>query len=191
MDGMRVLDVGTCDGFWAFEMERRGADVVAIDLDWDPDLDWPAIRTPTGRGVPRGKGFDLAKEALGSRVERRNLSIYDATPEGIGTFDLVFCGSLLVHLRDAVLAIERIADLCRDLFISVEAYDRWIGPLPLALARYRALRDGAVVFWEPNIRAWRRMLESASFRSVEKHSRLKLRSREGWAVPHVVMHARK
>ena len=25
MDGMRALDVGTWDGFWAFEMERRGA----------------------------------------------------------------------------------------------------------------------------------------------------------------------
>ena len=24
MDGMRALDVGTWDGFWAFEMERRG-----------------------------------------------------------------------------------------------------------------------------------------------------------------------
>ena len=25
MDGMRALDIGTWDGFWAFEMERRGA----------------------------------------------------------------------------------------------------------------------------------------------------------------------
>ena len=29
MTGMRALDVGTWDGFWAFEMERRGAEVVA------------------------------------------------------------------------------------------------------------------------------------------------------------------
>nr|MBA2506600.1 methyltransferase type 11 [Thermoleophilaceae bacterium] len=28
----RALDVGTFDGFWAFEMERRGAEVVAIDV---------------------------------------------------------------------------------------------------------------------------------------------------------------
>src|SRR5689334_4047032 len=33
LDGMRCLDVGTMDGFWAFELERRGAgEVVAIDL---------------------------------------------------------------------------------------------------------------------------------------------------------------
>ena len=31
--GKRCLDIGTFDGFWAFEMERRGADeVLAIDL---------------------------------------------------------------------------------------------------------------------------------------------------------------
>src|SRR5205807_3849257 len=43
LDGLKCLDVGTMDGFWAFEMERRGASsVTAIDLD-DPDsLDWPA-----------------------------------------------------------------------------------------------------------------------------------------------------
>ena len=38
--GKRCLDVGTYDGFLAFEMERRGAaEVVAVDLDdhdqWD------------------------------------------------------------------------------------------------------------------------------------------------------------
>ena len=39
--GGRALDVGTFDGFWAFELERRGAaEVIALDVD-DPDqLDW-------------------------------------------------------------------------------------------------------------------------------------------------------
>ena len=31
--GVRALDIGTFDGFWAFEMERRGAEVVAIDIE--------------------------------------------------------------------------------------------------------------------------------------------------------------
>ena len=42
LTGMRCLDVGTMDGFWAFEMERRGAaEVIAIDLDDPEALDWP------------------------------------------------------------------------------------------------------------------------------------------------------
>ena len=40
--GLRCLDVGTHDGFWAFEMEKRGAaEVLAIDLDDLTALDWP------------------------------------------------------------------------------------------------------------------------------------------------------
>jgi tRNA (mo5U34)-methyltransferase len=41
LDGMRVLEIGTWDGFWAFELERRGAaEVIALDLDDEADLDW-------------------------------------------------------------------------------------------------------------------------------------------------------
>ena len=40
--GKRCLDVGTWDGFWAFEMERRGAEsVLAIDLQDQDQWDWP------------------------------------------------------------------------------------------------------------------------------------------------------
>src|SRR5690349_7554053 len=42
LSGMRCLDVGTMDGFWAFEMERRGAaEVIATDLGPVDALDWP------------------------------------------------------------------------------------------------------------------------------------------------------
>lgn len=32
MKGMRVLDVGSATGFFAFEFERRGADVTSVDI---------------------------------------------------------------------------------------------------------------------------------------------------------------
>src|SRR5436190_7114492 len=45
LQGLRCLDVATADGFWAFEMERRGAaEVVAIDID-PLRLDWPENAT--------------------------------------------------------------------------------------------------------------------------------------------------
>jgi len=192
LDGMRALDVGTWDGYWAFEMERRGAEVVALDLDWEADLDWPATRRPdTFPDEPRGQGFAIAKEMLGSSVERLNLSIYHALPEDIGTFDLVFCGSVLIHLRDQVLALERIANLCSGTFISTEAYDPWISWVPIPIARYRANRDKSVVFWEPTPRAWKQMLYTAGFASVEQRAKFKMRARAGWSVHHVVHHARK
>src|SRR4051794_32010871 len=117
LDGKRALDVGTWDGFWAFEMERRGAEVVALDLDDEAALDWPPRRRPTSFPPQRrGEGFRLAQEVFGSSVERVDCSIYDARPADLGTFDLVFCGSVLIHLRDQLLALERLAGLCRGTF---------------------------------------------------------------------------
>ena len=122
LDGLRVLEIGTWDGFWAFELERRGAaEVVALDLDDEADLDWPARRRPKEfPATRRGDGFRLAKEIRGSKAERVNCSICHATPEELGTFDLVFCGSVLIHLRDQLLALERMANLCTGRLILVD-----------------------------------------------------------------------
>ena len=192
MAGMRVLEVGPWDGFWSFEMERRGASVVAIDLDHEADLDWPPRRRPARfRDAPRGDGFRLARELLDSQVERVELSVYDATPERLGTFDLVFCGTVLVHLRDQLLALERIASVCHGTFISAEEYDRLTGLLPFPAARFLADRDKDVVFWLPSARAWRRMLWSAGFDRVEQTARFSMRANTGFSVRHVVHHAFK
>jgi len=190
MEGMRALDVGTWDGFWAFEMERRGAEVVALDLDNERDLDLPPRRRPqTYPEERRGSGFRLAKQLLGSKVERVDLSIYGATPEDLGTFDLVFCGSVLLHLRDQLLALERIAALCRGTFVSAEEYDRASGLVPFPVSRYRADRERAVVYWLPSRRTWRRMLWTAGFDRVEERERFDLEANAGWSVRHVVHHA--
>ncbi len=97
---------------------------------------------------------------------------------------------MIIHLRDQVLALERIAALCVGRFVSVEAYDKRLSLLPFAAARYRALREASYVFWEPNLRAWREMLLSAGFRTVEQREHLDIVARAGWKVRHVVQHAR-
>jgi tRNA (mo5U34)-methyltransferase len=190
--GKRVLEIGTWDGFWAFELERRGAaEVVAIDLDDERELDWPPRRRPaTFPEGARGGGFEIASELLQSRVQRRVLSVYDATPEELGgRFDLVFCGSVLIHLRDQLLALERIAGLVEPggLFISAEEYDR----LPGRTARFLGNREKAVVFWLPSRRAWRAMLSYAGFGEIREHSRFTMRSTQGYGVRHAVHHARR
>ena len=59
------------------------------------------------------------------------LSVYDATAEALGGgFDLVFCGSVLIHLRDPMLALERLAALCRGRLILAEEYSRRLAWLP-------------------------------------------------------------
>ncbi len=190
MDGMRVLDIGAWDGFWSFEMERRGAQVLALDLDDERELDFPPRRRPTSfPATPRGAGFALAHEVFGSRVERAVCSVYDATPERFGLFDLVFCGSVLMHLRDQLLALERIAALCRGTLVSADEYDRAAGLVPFPVARYRADREASVIFWQPSARTWKRMLSTAGFDTVEEKSRFTMRSPHGFGVRHVVLHS--
>src|SRR3712207_3487101 len=148
LDGLRVLEVGTWDGFWAFEMEKRGAaEVVALDLDDERDLDWPPRRRPTTFPEhKRGQGFEIASRLLDSKVQRVVQSVYFATPEELGTFDLVFCGSVLVHLRDPLLAPGRIANLVapRRRFLPADGYQPRSGPVPFPIARFRGSRAAAV-----------------------------------------------
>lgn len=196
LTGKRCLDVGTWDGFWAFELERRGAaEVVALDLDDERELDYPARRRPQSfPEEPRGSGFRLASELLGSKVQRVVRNVYDAKADDLGQFDVVICGSVLIHLRDQMLALERIAGLTKPggMFISAEEYE-WVTDLvPYPHARYRADREAAVVFWMPNRRAWRRMLWQSGFDDVTERKRFTMHSDlHGYSVRHVIHHARK
>jgi tRNA (mo5U34)-methyltransferase len=194
MDGMRALDIGTWDGFWAFEMERRGADVVALDVEHESEYDWPPRRRPAEfADFNRGDGFRLAKEVLGSRVQRVRCNLYEALPENLGTFDVVFCGVVLVHLRDQLLALERFANLCHGRLILAEEYDRLTSLLPFPASRYRADRDKAVVFWLPSRKTWRRMVWTAGFDDVQEKGRFTQTIHgaggKSVSIPHTVIHA--
>lgn len=191
LEGQRVLDVGTFEGFWAFELERRGAAVTAIDVDRIQDLDWPPRLRPAG-DARRGEGFELARAALGSSVERIGGSIYEATPELLGgPFDLVFCGSVLIHLRDPMLALERMAALCSGRLVLADEYSRRLALLPfLRAAEFRGETPWST-WWRPSPSAWLSMVHCAGFEDVRAHGRFKLRFRgERKGVPHLVVHAR-
>jgi len=131
LQGGRCLDIATCDGFWAFEMERHGAaEVIAIDVanPNDVDLTWEGRRGVVSSdgavvGTRAGRRFTFAREALGSHVERRPCSVYDLDPELHGRFDVVFCGTLLIHLRDPIRALERMREVCAGELILVECLD--------------------------------------------------------------------
>jgi len=104
LTGKRVLDVATSDGFWAFEFERRGGEVTALDIDTAADLDLPAraaeVASERELSKPIGNGFAMAHRALASRVERMPGTVYELDPDRVGRFDLVHSGDLLIHLRD-------------------------------------------------------------------------------------------
>jgi tRNA (mo5U34)-methyltransferase len=122
LTGMTALDVASADGFFAFELERRGAKVVTIDVPSLGNCDWlPRMRSrqPEHLMTSRewGRRFEIAHAMLDSKVERIEMSVYDLTPERLGTFDLVFCGDLLLHLQNPLQAIINMRSVTRGLAI--------------------------------------------------------------------------
>ena len=102
LTGKRVLDIGAWDGWFSFEMEKRGAEVVAVDS---------AEHTR----------FLVARDLLGSRVEYRIGDICRIRPAEFGRFDIVLFFGVLYHVKHPMLALETVCDLSTDVAF-VESY---------------------------------------------------------------------
>lgn len=173
LSGLRVLDIGTRDGFFAFECERRGAEVTAVDYM-----------------PPEQTGFPVARELLGANVEFIQDNVYELSYEKYGGFDLVLFLDVLHHLRDPMLALDRIWDVCRGrLIVETQVIDEalmtedgdfvQLAELHPALASARlmqfypgdSLYGDPTCVWAPSEACLRAMLEEASF-SVEAQLRI-------------------
>lgn len=96
LTGMRALDIGTWDGPLAFELERRGATVTAVDIQ-DPD----------------STGFNVAKRVLGSKVAYRRATVYELADLAIPEQDLVCFRGVYYHLKYPMLAFEKISSILK------------------------------------------------------------------------------
>jgi SAM-dependent methyltransferase len=178
MAGRRVLDIGTFDGFWAFEMERRGAEVVAIDLDHIDGAEFPPLSRPAleqrtrDSGTQLGHGFRLASEALGSSVERVVCNVYDVEPDRIGgPVDLAFNGATLTHLRDPIRALERVRDTLvpGGELISYEPISLWLTlRAPRRPAGAFRAHNTEYTWWEPNIATIHAWMRAAGFGEIRR-----------------------
>jgi tRNA (mo5U34)-methyltransferase len=171
MDGMRCLDVGSRDGFYAFEMERRGAaEVVSLDIDDPGALHFPATFAPGVELIRREldaghRAFAAAASALSSGVRRLNLSVYDLASAGLGPFDFAVLGTLLLHLRDPVHALTEVAATLDGEFLLNEPV---IPGLPSFRSRPRAelMMESGPFWWLCNPAGQRRMIEAAGMRPL-------------------------
>src|SRR5712692_2388805 len=110
--GKRALDIGAWDGWFSFEMEKRGAEVVAIDC---ADVE----------------SFRYARKLLGSKVDYRILDVLELSSHELGRFDVVLFLGVLYHLKHPLLGLETVCRLTRDIAI-VESFviDEATGGIP-------------------------------------------------------------
>lgn len=192
LDGTRCLDVGTHDGFWAFTMEARGAsEIVAIDLD-DPrrvDFSEPVPELSGGAladRVARPLAFSCAHRALGSRVERQNLSVYELAGTHRECFEFAFIGTLLLHLREPLRALDQVrqALVPGGRLLVNEAVSLWLSLLaPRTPLHQLSLLPGKPFWWLPNARGVERYLEKAGFELIESGGPYFVRRGPGYARP--------
>jgi len=192
--GKRCLDVGTCDGFYALHMEREGAsEVVAVDLPDFTELDYP----PEIRHDPtvdlslqemrsRHGGFPVLREVLETEIEWRGRSVYDLHADDLGTFDVVVVGSLLLHLRDPVRALDSIREVVRESLVVVEAVDARLTLRSRRRPLFELRGEGLdYQWWLGNDRGIRQLLKVGGFDLEEVSPYFLLRFGGAWALKHV------
>lgn len=153
--GKRVLDIGAWDGWFSFEMERRGAEVVAIDC----------VEVPN---------FLFIHKQLGSKVDYRVMDVYQLSPENIGRFDIVLFLGVLYHLKHPLLALERVCALTKEVAVvdsfvidGEEERQRGVAGFP-RLEFYETDEFGGQVnnWFGPNIACLSAMCRTAGFARV-------------------------
>jgi O-methyltransferase len=124
--GKRVLEIGPASGFLTFEMEKRGAEVVSVEVtaehSWDfvpyPAAKLEEIFDPRRTVMQRLKNsywFSHAAHRSKARVYYGN--VYDL-PASLGEFEIAVMGSVLLHCRDPLRIVEQCAKKANSLIIA-------------------------------------------------------------------------
>jgi tRNA (mo5U34)-methyltransferase len=96
LSGARALDIGCNAGFYTFELARRGADVLAIDID---------------EHYLRQARWAAEQFGLSDRVTLRRMGVYDLAGLDAEPFDVVLFLGVLYHLRHPLLALDAVSAL--------------------------------------------------------------------------------
>lgn len=150
--GKRVLDIGAWDGWFSFEMERRGADVVAVDC-------------------VEIENFLVAHEARKSKVEYRILDVMELSPRDLGYFDIVLFLGVLYHLKHPLLGIEKVCELTRDLAIVESHINEDPGAVPgyprMEFYEHDELGEQLDNWFGPSVECLLALCRTAGFARVE------------------------
>jgi len=167
LSGKTVLDIGCNAGFFAMRLKERGASrVVGIDID------------PTALRQAR-----FLSNRFGLDIELQHRSAYDIIE--LGHFDIVLCLGVLYHLRHPLLALDNIAQICRERLFAqmvlrvtadefVPAVDYDIGEyavfetpaFPRMFFIERSFANDSTNWWFATRSCFTAMLRSAGFRDL-------------------------
>jgi tRNA (mo5U34)-methyltransferase len=170
--GARALDIGCNAGFYSFELARRGADVLAVDVD---------------EHYLRQARWAAGELGLEQRIDFREAGVYDVGTLAEEPFDVVLFLGVLYHLRHPLLAMEIVAGVTGGVMVvqtltmpgearieplanlSIDERDRLLRPgWPTMAFVEHELAGDPTNWWAPNAACVEAMLRSCGLR-IDAH----------------------
>jgi len=123
--GQRVLEIGPASGFLTFEMEKRGADVISVEVTDEHGWDFVPYPEPRLEEVfgPRRivmqqlkNSYWFSHAALQSKARVYYGDAYNL-PAALEEFDIAVMGAVLLHCRDPLRIVEQCGKRAKSLII--------------------------------------------------------------------------
>lgn len=172
LTGARALDIGCNAGFYTFELARRGADVLAVDID---------------EHYLRQARWAAEQLGLQDRIRLRRLGVYDLAEIDDPPFDIVLFLGVLYHLRHPLLALDLVTAAARDVVVvqtlTLPGEERTDPPADLAIGDRDRMREpgwpmmafiehelagDATNWWAPNAACVEAMLRSCGLAVLDR-----------------------
>jgi len=170
LTGWKVLDIGCNAGFYSIEFARRGAEVLAIDVDvhYLKQAKWTA-----------------QKFGLSDQITFRHMQVYDLVKVE-EVFDLVWFMGVFYHLRYPVLAMDIVSQKAKNMLVfqtlSIPGYEKMNIPEDIEFTDREIMKDPAFPYmafiencfagdptnwWIPNHQCIVSLLNNCGFRLHE------------------------
>lgn len=184
-NGKRVLEIGPASGFLTVEMEKRGADVVAVEMSDDSTWDfvpYPSNVIATSKDFHRAHMHRVKNSFwFTHRAHASNARVYygDSSnlPAALGRFDVAVMAAVLLHARHPLSIVESCANFADTLVIT----DLFHADLPGPVCRLRPTPENRMLetWWDFSPQFIIRFLEILGFgdHAISRHTQVHMRGR--------------
>jgi len=121
----RVLEIGPASGFLTFEMEKRGAEVVSVEVTTEHGWDFVPYTAPKLEEIFGARQIVMQRLKnsywFGHAAQHSKARVYYGDvyklPAALGEFDIAVMAAVLLHCRDPLRIVEQCGKMAKSLII--------------------------------------------------------------------------